>query len=197
MTKVFVGGSRQVTALEAEVCDRLDRIVDKALPVLVGDAAGADEAAQRYLRGRGFGNVTVFATDDRPRHNVGGWPVRVIRPGRTHGDLGLHASTDRAMAAEATVGLMLWDGRSRGTLMNVVRLVAQDKPTVIYVQPGRNFVEVRRPRDLPALLAGLENGAAIRLREAAAGEGPGGLFTNEEDLSIERPNGSDTRTRHG
>ena len=182
MTKVFVGGSRQVTELEAEVCDRLDRIVAKDLPVLVGDAGGADEAVQRYFRGRGFGNVTVFSADARPRHNVGGWSVRVIQPGRARRDVATHASPDRAMAAEATVGLMLWDGRSRGTLMNVLRLVAQDKPVVVYVQPDRNFVEVRRRLDLPALLAGLDSQAASQLWAAAAAEGLGERFAEMEGL---------------
>ncbi len=185
MTRVFIGGSRQVTGLEAEVCDRLDRIVAKDLPVLVGDAAGADEAVQRYFRGRGFGNVTIFSTDDRPRHNVGGWPVRVIQRAGTHPDSGPHASKDRAMASEATVGLMLWDGLSRGTLMNVLRLVAQDKPVVVYVQPDRRFVEVRRRRDLPALLAGLERHTANRLWTLAAAEGLGHVFTEQEDLRFD------------
>jgi hypothetical protein len=182
VTKVFVGGSRQVTGLEAEVCDRLDRIVTKGLPVLIGDAGGADEAVQRYFRGRGFGNVTVFSADDRPRHNVGGWPVRVIPPGRLRKDLRYHATKDRAMAAEATVGLMLWDGQSRGTLMNVLRLTAQDKPVVVYVQPGRRFVDVRRRLDLPALLAGLEPETASRLWAAAAAEGLGQDFADQEGL---------------
>lgn len=182
MTKVFVGGSRQVTAFEAEVCDRLDRIVARNLPVLVGEAGGADEAVQRYFRGRGFANVTVFSPDARPRHNLGGWPVRVIRPARGGVNGGTHASTDRAMAAEATVGLMLWDGRSRGTLMNVLRLVAQDKPVVVYVQPDRTFVEVRRRRDLPAILAGLDSQTAARLWTAAAAEGLGERFADQEGL---------------
>lgn len=182
MTKVFIGGSRQVTALEAEVCDRLDRIVAKDLPVLVGDAGGADDAVQRYFRGRGFGNVTVFSADARPRHNVGEWPVRVIPPGRARKDLERHASKDRAMAAEATVGLMLWDGRSRGTLMNVLRLVAHHKPVVVYVQPDRRFVEIRRRLDLPALLGGLNSETARRLWAAAASEGLSEAFADQEGL---------------
>jgi adenine-specific DNA-methyltransferase len=182
MTTVFIGGSRQVSGLEAEVCDRLDRIVAKGLPVLIGDAGGADEAVQRYFRGRGFGSVTVSSVDDRPRHNFGGWPVRVIQPGRARKDLAHHATKDRAMAAEATVGLMLWDGRSRGTLMNVLRLAAQDKPVVVYVQPRRSFVEVRRRLDLPALLAGLERQTASRLWAAAAAEGLGQGFADLEGL---------------
>jgi hypothetical protein len=184
MARVFVGGSRQVTGLEAAVCDRLDRIVARDLPVLVGDAGGADEAVQRYFGARGFGRVTVFSTDIRPRHNVGDWPVRVISAERARKGVALHASTDRAMAAEATVGLMLWDGASRGTLMNILRLASQDKPVVVYVQPGRTFVEVRRRLDLPALLAGLDRQTASRLWACAVAEGLGERFADQEDLLV-------------
>jgi hypothetical protein len=44
------------------------------------------------------------------------------------------------MAAQATVGLMLWDGESRGTLLNVLRLVAQGKPVVVYNQGCETLV---------------------------------------------------------
>jgi hypothetical protein len=45
------------------------------------------------------------------------------------------------MAQEATVGFMLWDGESRGTLLNVLRLVAQEKPVVVYVAPERALAQ--------------------------------------------------------
>ena len=132
---MFVGGSRRITRLDAEVRQRLDRIVDKRLPVVIGDANGADKAVQRYLSERKFEAVEVFAADESPRNNVGGWSVRVIRPGHARKDFDYYASKDRAMAVAATVGLMLWDGQSRGTLMNVLRLADQRKPVVVYVQP--------------------------------------------------------------
>ena len=36
------------------------------------------------------------------------------------------------MTAAASMGFMLWDGKSSGTLANVVRLVEQQKPVVVY-----------------------------------------------------------------
>jgi adenine-specific DNA-methyltransferase len=114
MTKVFVGGSRAITRLDAEVKHRLDRIVEKCLAVVIGDASGADKAVQRFLAERQFEKVEVFSTDESPRNNLGGWPVRVVRPGHSRKDSDYYATRDRAMAAEATVGLMLWDGQSRG-----------------------------------------------------------------------------------
>lgn len=171
MTRVFVGGSRDVTRLDSEVNRRLARIVEKRLPVLVGDANGADKAVQRYLSERHFDLVEVFATDESPRNNLGGWPVRVVRPARARRDFDYYATKDRAMAAEATVGLMLWNGQSRGTLMNVLRLTTANKPVVIYMSQKKAFVDVREGHDLVNLLAGLDRSALERLRLDVAAEG--------------------------
>ena len=43
MTRVFIGGSRHITRLEADVRRRLDRIVEKGLLVVIGDANAAAE----------------------------------------------------------------------------------------------------------------------------------------------------------
>ena len=77
------------------------------------------------------------------------------------------------MATAATVGLMLWDGQSRGTLMNVLRLADPNKPVVVYVQPRKGFIDVRTHSDLSALLGELDRQAARRLRADAIAEGLG------------------------
>lgn len=74
------------------------------------------------------------------------------------------------MASEATVGLMLWDGESRGTLMNVLRLSLQRKPVVVYVGPKKAFVEVRTHAGFEALVARLDHESLQRLRAQAANE---------------------------
>jgi hypothetical protein len=40
MTKVFIGGSRGVSQLNAEVRQRLDTILSKGFPIVIGDANG-------------------------------------------------------------------------------------------------------------------------------------------------------------
>jgi hypothetical protein len=184
VTKVFIGGSRHITRLEAAVKGRLDRIVEKSLPVLIGDANGADKAVQRYLYDRQFEMVEVFSADESPRNNVGGWPVRVIRPGHVRKDFDYYATKDRAMAAAATVGLMLWDGQSRGTLMNVLRLADRHKPVVVYVLPRKSFVEVRTYSDLSALLGDLDRQTARRLHADAVAEGLGQGLADQPALGF-------------
>ena len=171
MTKVFIGGSRHITRLEVEVRRRLDRIVEKGLPVVIGDANGADKTVQRYLSDRQYQRVEVFSAAEPPRNNLGEWPVRVIRPGHARRDFDYYATKDRAMAVAATVGLMLWDGQSRGTLMNVLRLADRKKPVVVYVQPKKDLVDVRTHSDLSALLGELDRQAARRLHADAVAEG--------------------------
>jgi predicted amidophosphoribosyltransferase len=171
VTKVFIGGSRRISRLTTAVRQRLDRIVEKGLPVVIGDANGADKAVQAYLLQQRYSPVEVFCSDEVPRNNLGAWPSRVIQPSHARRDVDYYATKDRQMAREATVGLMLWDGESRGTLLNILRLVTLTKPVVVYVGPERVFVDVRSARDFESLASKLDRADARRLREQALSEG--------------------------
>jgi hypothetical protein len=169
--RVFIGGSRKVVRLASEVRTRLDNIAEKMLPIIIGDANGADKAVQRYLAERQYARVEVFSADAIPRNNLASWPVRVVSPGSARRDFHYYAAKDRAMAAEASVGLMLWDGESHGTLMNVMRLAVSGKPVVIYMQPQGVFIEIRTREALSRFLGRLTVISAARLRADAAAEG--------------------------
>jgi adenine-specific DNA-methyltransferase len=49
------------------------------------------------------------------------------------------------MALEATYGFMVWDEKSPGTLLNVLRLLRQDKKVVVYLTSEHRFAELRAP----------------------------------------------------
>lgn len=51
------------------------------------------------------------------------------------------------MADEGSIGFMLWDGKSRGTLANVLRLIEQGKKVVVYLAPSKQFTTLRNIRD--------------------------------------------------
>jgi hypothetical protein len=68
-------------------------------------------------------------------------------------DFSFYATKDRAMADEATVGLMLWDSESVGTLMNVLRLIRNHKKVVVYVAPAHEFVDVKTEDDWDQFLS--------------------------------------------
>ena len=153
MSKVFVGGSRRINRLNDELRKRLDQIVEKQLTILVGDANGSDKAMQNFFRERHYRNVEVFCTEGHCRNNLGQWPVRPIKPPHQTRDFEYFTVKDAAMAREADYGLMLWDGSSAGTLVNVARLVVLRRPVVVYISPMRRFLTLKSREDLADLLA--------------------------------------------
>src|SRR2546428_2821277 len=122
MTKMFIGGSRRVTRLNADVQRRIDKIIEQGFAILVGDANGADKAVQTYLRSRRYHKVDVFCTGGDCRNNVGDWPISTVPAPAGSRGLDYYAVKDDRMAEEASAGLMIWDSKSVGTLMNMDRL---------------------------------------------------------------------------
>lgn len=159
MTKVFIGGSRRLARLNKEVKRRLDNIIEKGFTIVVGDANGADKAIQRYLASKEYDGVIVFCMAGGCRNNLGNWPTREIAavPGVQH-DFAYYSSKDRAMGNEADYALMLWDGKSRGTLTNIADLVQQEKPVVVYLAPSKSFLTLREPDQLELLVGRYRSG---------------------------------------
>ena len=153
MSIVFVAGSRQISRLPSEVRARLNGVIDKGFRILVGDADGADKAFQRYLADKSYPNVLVHCMKDHCRNNVGNWPTRQIDAPRGARGFDYYSLKDRAMAEAAEYGLMLWDGKSKGTVNNVVNLSRDRKPVVVYVAPTKQFRTVKTFDDLKGLLA--------------------------------------------
>lgn len=172
MTKVFIGGSRRISRLDGEVKQRIDRMIENRLPVIVGDASGADKAVQDYLRTKDYDLVEVFCSGGSCRNNRGGWPTRIVpvpRSGKRK-DFSFYATKDRAMAEEATVGLMLWDSESVGTVMNVLRLIQRHKKVVVYVAPKHEFVDVKSESDWEEFLARCEPPLKDRVAKESSAE---------------------------
>lgn len=150
---VFIAGSRQISRLPAEVKQRVDTMVEKGFQLLIGDANGADKAIQRYLAEKAYRNVLVHCMENRCRNNVGNWPTRQIAAPPGVRGFDYYSLKDLAMARLADYGLMLWDGKSRGTINNVLNLSKRNKTVVVYVASSKKFQTVRALEDLKDLLA--------------------------------------------
>jgi len=48
---------------------------------------------------------------------------------------------------------MLWDGKSKGTINNIVNLFRNKKPVVVYIAPTKQFLTVKVFDDLKQVLA--------------------------------------------
>ena len=147
MTCVVLGGSRHLSKLNDEIRQRLERIVRQQFRVVVGDANGADKAFQRYLADQAYMNVEVFCSGATPRNNLGRWECHHVTTKARPATFEFYAAKDQAMAETATVGFMLWDGESVGTMLNVWRLMRKQKSSLVYVQSERRFLQVRGQDD--------------------------------------------------
>ncbi|MGV3625143.1 MAG: hypothetical protein ACO1OB_30265 [Archangium sp.] len=132
---------------------RLRRIVSQQFKLVVGDAQGADTAFQSTLKAWDYPQVEVFFTGKAPRNNVGAWPTRAVRSSERRGTAAFYSAKDQVLAQVATVGLMVWDGKSAGTLTNAGRLVSLGKACVVFHHREAKFSEVRTPDELDALVA--------------------------------------------
>lgn len=143
MNTVFVGGSRHVSRLPAEFKNRLNSVIKHGHKVVVGDANGADKAVQRHLLEAAYDNVIVFCSGERCRNNLGSWKACHISPPKSAKGFHFYAEKDRAMAREADFGLMIWDGKSPGTILNVLRLVRSHKIAVLFNATDKSSFNIK------------------------------------------------------
>ena len=138
--------------MNSVIRERLDDFVRRGCTFFVGDANGADKAVQKHLADRGYKNVVVYCANEC-RNNIGGWETRQVSvPTGTTG-FAYYAAKDLAMAEDAKCGVMLWDGKSKGTLNNVQNLIGRGKKTLVYFVPTRKFYKLSSFSDLRELLA--------------------------------------------
>jgi len=72
------------------------------------------------------------------------------------------------MSEEASFGLMIWDGESAGTLMNVLRLAKQNKKVVIVEVPKHRFRELKNESEWKNFFSGCSNEVRLRIEKLSA-----------------------------
>ena len=142
MTTVFLSGSRNITRLNDDVRNRIQNIIDKGFNIVVGDANGADKAMQCFLAEKDYSNVAIYCSGKICRNNVGSWKTQKIKVDSKLKGRAFYTEKDKAMAAEADFGFVLWDGKSEGSISNVLELLNKDKKAVVYFSPQKKFFDV-------------------------------------------------------
>jgi hypothetical protein len=152
MAMVFIGGSRDIFDLPEPVAERIGSIVAAEHGVLIGDAPGADAEAQSVLAGYGYEHVGVFHGGKEPRNNLGDWAAYHIPPPGGARGFAVHAEKDREMARRADFGLMIWNGESPGTALNMLRLTLAGNPCVVYDTMRRTVFTLHDTADWRAMI---------------------------------------------
>jgi hypothetical protein len=90
---------------------------------------------------------------DRCRNNLGAWPLKHVRQTGVARDFAYYAAKDSEMANDAKRGVMLWDGKSKGTLNNIQNLLSSGKKALVYLAPEKTFHKLSSDLDLSELLS--------------------------------------------
>lgn len=143
MNSVFISGSIEIKTLSQPVQEALDKIINKNLKVLIGDAHGIDTAVQQYLSDRHYFKVEVFSITKPPRICVSNqFTIKLIDYRKTPEYLVLddkeinkiefserkkQTFKDIEMSKKADYFLVVWDAKSKGTKDNILRGIQYNK----------------------------------------------------------------------
>lgn len=158
--KVFLGGSIRLKALPNSVKHLINEEISRGSSFAVGDAAGIDLAFQQFLKDQSVRALTVFHSDIL-RNNIGNWSTEFVDSELKSSGKDKFTVKDRKMADLADCGIMVWDGKSAGTLANVIDLLEQEKPCQIFIAPKIELVLVTSMQQLILILSdSIFNGVA-------------------------------------
>ena len=166
MKTVFIGGSRSITRLNDTIRYTADNIMRQRFAIVIGDANGADKAVQSYFAEKAYRNVIVYCMGDHCRNNVGSWPVEQIHADNQVKDFAYYTTKDAMMAQVASCGFMIWDGKSKGTLNNILNLLQLQKKILVYFLPNKSCYKLKSSKDLTTLLkkCSIDMGEMFKLR---------------------------------
>lgn len=187
MNTIFIGGSRQVSRLPSQVKERLDNVVASGHQVIVGDANGADKAIQKHLLDARYDKVVVFCSGSTARNNLGSWQIHHVDASKSAKGFQFYAAKDREMARAADFGLMIWDGKSPGTVLNVLRLVRVGKIAVLFNVPEKTTLNIKSVGQWEAFLAQCSTELRADVKERATPEEWIGARTELQQPSLLDP----------
>lgn len=141
--KVFIAGPRAISVLNRKVKDRLDNIISNKFTAIVGDANGIDKAIQKYFHEVNYENVIIYATNGIARNNIGKWEIVKVKVSSNMKGFDYYAAKDIEMAKAADYGFMIWNGKSKGTLNNMINLIDLGKSVLLYFVPEKKFYTIK------------------------------------------------------
>ncbi|MGO1369912.1 MAG: hypothetical protein ACTHVE_09990 [Senegalia sp. (in: firmicutes)] len=155
--KIFIAGPRKITKLNSKVILKLNNIIKNNFTILVGDANGIDKAIQNYVRDKDYKNVIVYASGKIIRNNIGNWQTRTIDVSKNIRGFDFYTVKDKEMAKDADYGLMVWNGKSKGTFNNILNLINLDKVVFLYLTINKEFYKISNANDVKKLMSLINN----------------------------------------
>ena len=177
--KVFIAGPRAITKLDKPVEERLLNIYQKNITVIVGDANGIDKSIQQYFHKLAYTNVLVFASEGKARNNIGGRKVENVEVEKGVKGFDYFAAKDKAMAKKADYRFMIWNGKSKGTLNNIVNLINENKQSLVYFVQKKQFICIDNGDKLNYLISFSDDEAKVLYKKLT-----GNIYPNSTQISF-------------
>ena len=153
--KLFISGSRNISQINKNIFDLLDRAIQNNHSLIIGDADGIDREVQKYIKEKEYKNVIIYHTGIKCRNNEGNWNNFVVETKLKSKNLNFYMQKDIKMAEDADVGLAIWDGKSVGTLNNILNLLSHDKAVSVYLSENEKLFNIKNLNDFKKILKSL------------------------------------------
>jgi len=141
--KVFISGSISIKKLPQEVIDSIEKIIENNIRILVGDADGIDSLIQNFCLSKNYTNLTVYSISAIPRYKASNefdfkhiFPDVEIKKERAR-----QQEKDKAMTLESEFSFVVWDTKSKGSYVNIIRALENNKKIKIYNNVNKSFFE--------------------------------------------------------
>lgn len=147
MKSIFIAGPREIRKLDNKVLLILKSFEEKSFRINVGDANGVDKLIQTFYHNLNYDNVFVFASNGKARNNLGNWEVIKVEVDKSVKGFEFYVQKNKAMAEKCDLGLMIWNGKSKGTLNNIINLRKKNKPIVLFLTTSKEFFQINSDCD--------------------------------------------------
>ncbi len=152
MTIIFLSGSMSLSNV-GSIEYVLKNIITEQLNVIIGDANGIDKSIQRFFKDNNYDKVTIYCSGNKCRNNVGTWDVVNVIVNKSLTGREFYTVKDKKMSEVADCGFVIWDEHSLGSKNNIIELVKQQKPTLVYLSHQRKLVMVYNVYDVDLLFS--------------------------------------------
>lgn len=175
---VFVSGSSKLKKLTEEMKKCLDEHMSKNASFIVGDCYGADELAQKYLKSKGYEDVTVYTSTETPRAKRCSYDKYVSLWSESQGKTGedFYQVKDKAMCMACDIAVAFWNGSSYGVKCNIIRCLDLNKTCLVYVSEIKDG-DTKALHEVIEHAKGLEDQKHMRLLSASLCGFPYSPFT--------------------
>ncbi len=140
--KVFISGSISIKKLPQEVKNSIHKIIEQNFGILVGDAKGIDTLVQNYCLSLNYYNVTIYSISTFPRYKASeNFKIKYIEvPNNIRQERERQQEKDKAMTIDSEFTFTVWDSRSKGSYLNILRGLNNNKKVKVYLSTKNSFL---------------------------------------------------------